>query len=70
MMIRAVIEWDTESQSYSATCPKLNFISSCGDTKHEAIINLQDAIKLILEPIPLSHNSPPNIDYEHHHRLT
>ncbi|MEA5419492.1 type II toxin-antitoxin system HicB family antitoxin [Spirulina sp. CCNP1310] len=60
MNIRAVIEWDAESQSYSATCPELNFISSCGDTKNEALINLKDAIQLMLEPLPdkfLSENS-------------
>jgi predicted RNase H-like HicB family nuclease len=52
MIIRAVIEWDEETQTYSATCPELNFVSSFGDTKEEAIANLEDAIKLMLEPIP------------------
>lgn len=52
MIIRAIIEWDEEAQSYSATCPELNFISSFGDTKKEAIANLEDAIKLMLTPIP------------------
>jgi predicted RNase H-like HicB family nuclease len=52
MIIRAVIEWDEEAQAYSATCPELNFISSFGDTKQKAINNLEDAIKLMLEPIP------------------
>lgn len=52
MIIRAVIEWDAEAEAYSATCPELNFISSCGNTKKEAISNLEDAIKLMLEPIP------------------
>jgi predicted RNase H-like HicB family nuclease len=51
MIIRAVIEWDEEVQSYSATCPELNFVSSFGDTKEKAIANLEDAIKLMLEPI-------------------
>ena len=51
MVIRAVIEWDEEAQAYSATYPELNFVSS-GDTKETAIANLQDAIKLMLEPIP------------------
>lgn len=52
MIIRAVIEWDEESQAYSATCPELNFVSSFGETKDEAIANLRDAIHLMLEPIP------------------
>jgi predicted RNase H-like HicB family nuclease len=48
MIIRAIIEWDEEAQAFSATCPKLNFVSSFGNTKSEAIDNLQDAIKLML----------------------
>ena len=52
MIVRAVIEWDESAQAYSATCPELNFVSSFGDTKEEAITNLEDAIKLMLEPIP------------------
>ncbi|MDJ0636809.1 MAG: type II toxin-antitoxin system HicB family antitoxin [Xenococcaceae cyanobacterium MO_188.B29] len=52
MIIRAIIEWDEEAQSYSATCPELNFVSSFGDTKKKAIANLEDAIKLMLTPIP------------------
>ena len=52
MIIRVIIEWDELAQAYSATCPELNFVSSCGDSKQEAISNLEDAIKLMLEPIP------------------
>ena len=52
MTIRAIIEWDESAQAFSATCPELNFVSSFGDTKGEAISNLEDAIKLILEQIP------------------
>ena len=64
MKIRVILEWDTEAQSYSATCPELNFISSFGDTKETAIVNLQDAIQLMLEPIPdefLFSNQPREI---------
>ncbi|NJK35292.1 MAG: type II toxin-antitoxin system HicB family antitoxin [Oscillatoriales cyanobacterium SM2_2_1] len=52
MIIRAILEWDEEAQSYAATCPELNFVASCGDTQEEAIANLQDAILLMLEPLP------------------
>jgi predicted RNase H-like HicB family nuclease len=52
MIIRAVLEWDDEVKAFSATCPELNYISSCGDTKEEAIANLKEAIQLLLEPIP------------------
>jgi predicted RNase H-like HicB family nuclease len=51
MIIRAIIEWDEEAQVYCATCPELNFVSSFGDTKTEAIEYLKDAINLMLEPI-------------------
>jgi len=52
MRIRAILEWDDESEAYSATCPELNFVSSFGETKQAAIANLKDAIQLMLEPIP------------------
>ena len=52
MIIRAIIEWDEETQAYSAVCPELNFVASFGNTKQEAIENLKDAINLMLEPIP------------------
>lgn len=52
MIIRAILEWDEEVEAYSATCPELNYISSCGDSKEEAIENLKEAIKLLLEPMP------------------
>ncbi|MDJ0583411.1 type II toxin-antitoxin system HicB family antitoxin [Crocosphaera sp.] len=55
MIIRAVLEWDDEVKAFSATCPELNYVSSCGDTKEEAITNLKEAIQLLLEPIP-EHN--------------
>ncbi|WP_373480869.1 type II toxin-antitoxin system HicB family antitoxin [Geminocystis sp.] len=61
MIVKAILEWDEDAQSYSATCPELNYISSCGDTKEEAIENLKDAIQLLLEPIPeISSNNDIN----------
>ncbi len=51
-IVRVILEWDEETRSHSATCPELNFVSSCGDTKEEAISNLQEAIALLLEPLP------------------
>ena len=52
MIIRAILEWDEEVQAYSATCPELNFVSSFGNSREEAISNLKDAISLMLEPLP------------------
>lgn len=52
MIIRAILEWDEEVMSYSATCPELNHVSSFGNNKEEAIANLKDAILLMLQPLP------------------
>ena len=52
MIIRAILEWDEDAQAYSATCLELNFVSSFGESREEAIANLKDAIQLMLEPIP------------------
>jgi len=65
MIIRAILEWDEEAQSYSATCPELNYVSSCGETENEAINNLKEAIQLLLEPIPdHANNSEKNSSIE------
>ncbi len=52
MNIRVLLEWDEEANAFSATCPELNFVSSCGATKDEAVANLKEAIELLLTPIP------------------
>ncbi len=52
MIVRAILEWDEEAQAYSATCSEMNNVSSCGETKEEAINGLKEAIQLLLEPIP------------------
>jgi predicted RNase H-like HicB family nuclease len=52
MIVRAIISFDEETESFSATCPELNYVSSCGMTKEEAVKNLHEAIVLMLEPIP------------------
>lgn len=52
MDIRVILEFDETAKSYSATCPELNFVSSCGATKEEALTGLKEAITLLLTPIP------------------
>lgn len=52
MTVRVILEWDEEAEVYSATCPELNFVSSFGENREDAIKNLKDAIQLMLEPIP------------------
>jgi predicted RNase H-like HicB family nuclease len=51
MNIRVILEWDDAVKAYSATCPELNFVSSCGESKEEAVSNLKEAIALLLTPI-------------------
>ncbi|MFN0102069.1 MAG: type II toxin-antitoxin system HicB family antitoxin [Bryobacteraceae bacterium] len=50
MTFRAVIEFDPESDSYSAVCPELPGCASAGDTEEEARRNIKEAIALYLEP--------------------
>ena len=52
MNVRVILEWDDEAKAFSASCPELNFVSSCGETKEIAIENLKEAIALMLEPLP------------------
>jgi predicted RNase H-like HicB family nuclease len=40
MDIRVLLEYDEDAGAYSATCPELNFVSSCGETKEQALKNL------------------------------
>ncbi|WP_242025319.1 type II toxin-antitoxin system HicB family antitoxin [Phormidium tenue] len=44
-----LIEWDHEAEAFSATCNELNYLSSFGDTRQQAIINLKDAAPLMFE---------------------
>lgn len=50
MRLRIVIEYDQETNSYSAVCPELPGCTSCGDTEQEALENIKEAITLYLEP--------------------
>ena len=56
MKFRVVLEFDPETQSFSAVCPELPGCASFGDTEAEARRNIEEAIRLYLEPddIPLS----------------
>lgn len=53
-MFRVVIEFDAETNSYSAVCPELPGCASAGDTEDEARANIEEAIRLYLMPIDLS----------------
>jgi predicted RNase H-like HicB family nuclease len=50
MKFRIVLEFDPEAGSYSAVCPELPGCASAGDTEEEARRNIEEAIRLYLEP--------------------
>ena len=53
MKFRVVLEFDPETNSYSAVCPELPGCATDGDTEEEARRNIEDAIKLYLAPVDL-----------------
>ena len=50
MTFRVVIEYDAESESFSAVCPELPGCASAGDTEEDARNNIKEAIELYLAP--------------------
>jgi predicted RNase H-like HicB family nuclease len=50
MKFRIVLEFDPETDSYSAVCPELPGCASAGDTEEEARRNIDEAIGLFLRP--------------------
>ena len=50
MKFRVIIEYDPIAESYSAVCPELPGCASAGDTEKEARRNIEDAIRLYLDP--------------------
>lgn len=54
MKFRVLIEYDPVAASFSAVCPELPGCASAGDTEEEARQNIVEAIRLYLEPTPLT----------------
>lgn len=54
MTFRILLEFDKEANSYSAVCPELPGCASAGDTEDEARANIEEAIRLYLEPVELT----------------
>ena len=50
MKFRVLLEYDDHAGSYSAVCPELPGCASYGDTEQEALRNVEEAIRLYLEP--------------------
>ena len=45
-----VLEYDSETGSYSAVCPELPGCASAGETEEEARSGIEEAIRLYLSP--------------------
>ncbi|MCC7175636.1 MAG: type II toxin-antitoxin system HicB family antitoxin [Bryobacterales bacterium] len=50
MRFRVVLEYDPETESYSAVCPELPGCTSAGETEDEARRGIEEAIRLYLSP--------------------
>lgn len=50
MNLRVVFEYDEEVDSWSAYCPELPGLTSCGRTEEETIANFKEAAELFFEP--------------------
>jgi predicted RNase H-like HicB family nuclease len=50
MKFRVVLEWDADTQAFSAVCPELPGCASAGDTEEDARQNIKEAIELYLAP--------------------
>ena len=50
MTFRVVLEFDPDTESYSAVCPELPGCASAGTTEDEARLNSEEAIRLYLAP--------------------
>ena len=50
MKFRVVLEFDPETQSYSAVCPELPGCASAGETEADARRGIEEAIQLYLSP--------------------
>ena len=53
MKLQVVVEYDPETRSYAVYCPELPGCASAGDSEEEALLNIQEAIALYLQPSPV-----------------
>jgi predicted RNase H-like HicB family nuclease len=53
MKFRVVLEYDAETQSWSAVCPELPGCTSAGTTEQDARQGIEEAIRLYLAPSDL-----------------
>ncbi len=56
MKLRLVVEFDADTNRWSAVFPELPGCASAGDTEAEAIANAREALALWFEPAPVKLN--------------
>jgi|DewCreStandDraft_2_1066082.scaffolds.fasta_scaffold108727_1 predicted RNase H-like HicB family nuclease len=68
---KIVLEWDATDQVWVTYVPALNFLSTFGSTREEAIANTREAILGYLEaaakesiPVPTPEHAPEVVDIE------
>ena len=54
MTFRVLLEFDRDTESYSAICPELPGCCSAGVTEDEARTNIEEAIRLYLAPAKIA----------------
>ena len=54
MKFRIVLEFDPDTDSYSAVCPELPGCASAGVTEDDARANIEEAIRLYLTPVEIA----------------
>lgn len=62
---KIIIKKDTNGEWYIAEVPSLQYCLSYGDTKEEALVNIQEAIEGVIETMQ-SKNIPMPIEQEYH----
>jgi predicted RNase H-like HicB family nuclease len=53
MKLRLLVEFDPETNRWSAVFPELPGCASAGDTEAEAVANAKEALELWFEPSPV-----------------
>ena len=61
---QVVLEWDSEEEVWVTYVPALDFLSSFGDTKEEAITNTREAILGYIEAAAKEGLPLPSVDTE------
>lgn len=59
---KVILTWDKENKVYVATVPAIPGCSTFGDTKEEALLMAEDAIKIALEGLVATGQPIPESD--------